>query len=371
MMSDSSLDSDSSSDFDSDDDNDDVVMNETERDQQHEYWLERGRQHFQEKRQGFFHTSFLSLTRQLLMLVTLEPVLLELLRQTWNNLRPESTLTLDLDMARSSRDRHCRDPPGDEAILATTTELARMMSRSLSRLSLHLPIASMAAVFVTTCSRLEYLYIRSLRTYSLNAATVQSMSSMATLRQLDLRNVAFIDDESMTAFCHGLERGALTFLNLSFISYPRDFDEQLATTLARCSTLVQLDYSYGASQLLCRVYCAELANNWDTKHERLLLATVQRYQWLVLNVNGEHATVTPGFVDEAIVTQIRNLLKWNVQRTTCHPLFAALSNAETDARRQQCLVEALEAIDIPVVFEYLTTNQSNMIELIQRLGRER
>ena len=76
-------------------------------------------------------------------------------------------------------------------------------------------------------------------------------------------------------------------------------------------------------------------------------------------------------IDTAIVTKIRNLLKWNVQRKTCPPLFAAIGNAETDAERKQCLMEALNAVDIPVLFEYMTTNENNLIALIQRVGRSR
>ena len=35
-----------------------------------------------------------------------------------------------------------------------------------------------------------------------------------------------------------------------------------------------------------------------------------------------------------------------------------------------CLIKAFEAVDNPVLFEYLTANADNLIELIQRLGRE-
>ena len=77
---------------------------------------------------------------------------------------------------------------------------------------------------------------------------------------------------------------------------------------------------------------------------------------------------TYGF-EPAIVTKIRDLLKWNVQRRTCPPLFAAIGNAETDAMRKHCLVKAFEAVDIPVFFEYITAKENNLIALIQRLGR--
>ena len=34
-------------------------------------------------------------------------------------------------------------------------------------------------------------------------------------------------------------------------------------------------------------------------------------------------------------------------------------------------MEALEAVDVPIVFEYITANENNLIELIQRLERSR
>ena len=75
--------------------------------------------------------------------------------------------------------------------------------------------------------------------------------------------------------------------------------------------------------------------------------------------------------DAAIAEAIQNLLNLNVQRKFCPPLFAAIGDAGTDSERKQCLVEALEAVDIPVVFEYISANENNIIALIQRLGRSR
>ena len=45
-----------------------------------------------------------------------------------------------------------------------------------------------------------------------------------------------------------------------------------------------------------------------------------------------------------------------------------MGKAETDAKRNYYLVKIVEAVDIPIVFEYISTNQSSMMELIQRLG---
>ena len=88
----------------------------------------------------------------------------------------------------------------------------------------------------------------------------------------------------------------------------------------------------------------------------------------MLDLVGDHGTARG--MDAATEANIRNLLKWNVQRKSSPPVFAAIGNAETDVRRMRCLVKAIEAFDNPVLFEYLTANEDNLIELIQRLGRE-
>ena len=125
-------------------------------------------------------------------------------------------------------------------------------------------------------------------------------------------------------------------------------------------------HEYGENPSFCDLYCVALSNNVDTKlHSLRLDHGVEcdlRLDWDKGSARG---------IDAAIVAKIRNLLKWNKQRMNCPPLFAAIGTAETDVKRRQCLVEAFDAVDIPVVFEYITANENNMIELIQRLGRSR
>ena len=150
-----------------------------------------------------------------------------------------------------------------------------------------------------------------------------------------------------------------------------------------------------ADPFFCDQYCAALVNNPGTKLERLRLRHKDIDSDIEdeddseveddldeeendqeeaaepkpdvsernLDLHGNHGRAS-GF-DSAILAKVENLLKWNVQRRTCPPLFAAIGSAETDASRKQCLVEALEAVDIPVVFEYIMANENNLIELIQ------
>ena len=146
-----------------------------------------------------------------------------------------------------------------------------------------------------------------------------------------------------------------------------DEEVEVAMTLACCKTLVHFEYS-GLCPSFCVQYCAALSNNVDSKLEKLRLHCEPKVR---LYIDGELLDGPTYGIEPANVAKIRNLLKLNVRRTTTAPLFAAIGDAESDAKRKQCLVEAFEAVDIPLAFEYITTNQHNLIELIQRLGRSR
>ena len=62
-------------------------------------------------------------------------------------------------------------------------------------------------------------------------------------------------------------------------------------------------------------------------------------------------------------------MKLNFQRRTSLPLFAAIGNANTDAKLKQCMVEAFESVDLSMLFEHITTHKNNLISLIHQLGR--
>ena len=198
------------------------------------------------------------------------------------------------------------------------------------------------------------------------------MFSNKSLRRLGIHNLHFHDSEAIDAFCRGVETSSVEHLTIRHVSLTlnstAEHEMQVATTLARCNTLVNLDFQSGASPLFFDCYSRELSNNFDTKLERLRLFDTGRERELDLR-GGQDSAVRSAPVDAAIAAKIRNLLTWNVQRKTCPPLFAAIGNAETDAKRKQCLVAAFKTVDIPVLFEYMTANQGNLIELIQRLGR--
>ena len=191
------------------------------------------------------------------------------------------------------------------------------------------------------------------------------MFSIETLWRLEIRGIEIRDSESVNAFCVGMETGSLEELAIGGVSFPLEHEKQVTTTLARSNNLVYLDYITGTSTSFIEAYCTALSNIFDTKLVRLLLVA----DGVRVDLRGDFGE-TSG-IDTATEIKIRNLLKWNVQRTTCPPLFAAIGNAESDAKRKQSLVKAFEAVDIPVVFEYIMANENNLIELIQRLGRSR
>ena len=298
------------------------------------------------------------------MLLALEPHRFESVQQAWNSLPSGAMQELRLDLRFSHADDDCRNPSSDEALLATATELAHMMSgiATLKSLQLNNNNDAFIQLFLEACPRLTSLSVWGC---TLEASTVQSIFSIKKLTKLMIQSLAFSNDESFRAFSCGMETGSLKSLYMIGVSFRNpDHQEQLATTLARCKTLVRFKYPT-ASRIFSSHYCAALSNNVDTKLVLLLLMG-KRIQIVLHGCLGEASGI-----DTATVVKIRNLLTWNMQRKKCPPLFAAIGDAETDTKRKQCLVEAFEAVDVPVVFEYIIANENNLIEMIQRLGRSR
>ena len=344
-------------------------MTDAERDRNHERWLTKVGED-QQQLQKLITSGKLSVTRQLIMLWTLDRSRFESLQQLLNSLPPGAMQEFALYWFSYSTDAYCRDPPADDALLATATELARL-ARSLGSLTrlylLHTP-HSIATSILATCSGLECASNSS----PLVRANVRSpFSTTQTLRYLSLDNIVFESTESINTFCRVITTSSLEKVTLSKVFFLRQqHEEQVSTTLAACNTLTHFAYPDGASSSFCDHFCQTLSDNFDTKlvHLWLEYGSGPFKRQMVLKGDVGFSTTA---VDAEIENKIRYLLKLNVQRQTCPPLFEAIGMAETDANRKQCLVKAFEAVDIPVVVEYITANQSNMIELIQRLGRSR
>ena len=336
-------------------------------DELHEWWLTFSRDKFQKQLQSLANHQCMSIDGQILMLLTLEPMLFDLLRQALHALLPGSMNQLFFSFLPPDNgdDRYCRDPPSDEELEATMLHVAQIVGSFdvWTNIELDCACPSCTQILLTGCTRLQSLKLESCE---MTEDAMRAMCSITSLKEVTMIFTRFETSESCEAFCNGMESSALEVLTMDQISFPREYQQQVATALARCNTLVQLDVTTGA---LFDHYCVALSNNFDTKLERLNLCDSPHRASRRLDLRGEHVD-TVG-IEAALVRKISNLLKWNNQRKTCPPLFASIGNAETDAERKQCLVDAFEAVDIPVVFEYITANQNNMIELIQRLGRSR
>ena len=361
---------DSDYDFDSgfyDYDSDAAAMNDAHK---HERWYTKQCKRLRRQLRKLLKEHSLWFDRHLLMLLTLAPPLLKSVRQSLHTLPVGTKPELSLDVDPSGIDGSyldCLNPPSDEALLETASELARIASSldSMKRLRLH--SSTLASSILESCSGLEKVALQSCH---LVTEDIRLIFSITTLRQINLQRVLFPDSESINAFCVGMESSAVKELSMFMVSFSPGRRDHVAMTLANCESLVKFSFENGTCPSFCDNYLSALSDNFDTKLERLRLRHWhQMEQQFSLDLHGGRGEASG--LDAANVAKIRNLLKWNVQRRTCSPLFAAIGSAETDATRRQCLVEAFETVDIPVVFEYITTNQNNLIALIQRLGRSR
>ena len=210
------------------------AMNEAEEAElarKHEAWLQEGRESLQRDIKRLSRSGWFFINTGRLMLLTLERPLFELLLKTVNNLPHDGEthdrqISLNLHPHPSTRD--CRNPPTDEALLATATELAHMVNSSDSSKCLCLQKAptDMTTSVLTAFSRLEELTIKSC---PLVTANVRSMFSIASLRKISIWNPVFPNPESIDAFCLGLETTkSLEILKMDFVDFGPEHDEQVA-----------------------------------------------------------------------------------------------------------------------------------------------
>ena len=343
----------------------------------HDRWLREGCDAFHRVIRLFWYgfilpqQRYLKITRHVLMRVTLEPRLLDSLRLAMDNLPPGTMIELYLDLRPTPTYHYCRTPPSDAALLAMATELVHIVSSmsSLRNLGLSCVNPFISSSILATCAQIPVEEIR-LDHCPLVTANVRAMFSIKSLVQLEISDCRFENPDSIHGFCRGIEACSLKGLRLSNVTVGPEHQERLALVLAHCETLVRFRCSERASisPSFRDHYCTALSNNFDTKLSHL---SWYRGEECELGLDGHlvHINSLVAGIDAVLVTKIRNWLTWNRQRMTCPPLFAAIGNAETDAARKQCLVEAFAAVGIPVVFEYITANQNNLIALIQRLGR--
>ena len=223
--------------------------------QEHECWLEETRRSLRielreirrDVRRGA--STGLDVDKALLILLTLEPTHFEYLRRKLQALPSGTIVELFLSLDSWHTDRYCRNPPDEEALLATATQLAHMVNsiEPLKSLVIYSTPAPFAVEFLAACSQLESLEIQSFKPRPIMTATVQSIFSIKTLRKLEIHGFEFPDAESVDAFRHGLETSALEKIYLNEVCFLEEHDELVAMTLARCNTLREFDYSHRTS----------------------------------------------------------------------------------------------------------------------------
>ena len=346
-------------------------MDNAERHQRHEQWLQRSRGSLSISLlpdRATRHDKSLWIGKRLLMLLTLEPHLFEYIRQLLTiNVPVEDTYCLYLETGPwvMPDEGDCLTPPDDEALLATATQLAHLVNTidSVKGISLAYTSAAMTYAVLMACSQMKDV---TLDNCPLEANHFQAIFAMPALWRLSMKNVELSTGDLINAFCHEMmETSALQHLFLQDVSFWPEQEAHVAKTMARSKSLTCLSYKCDAhTPVFYHEYCAELSTNVETKLEFLRLWHETTVLYLEEGVEGYAQDLPP-----AMETKIRNLLKWNTQRKTCPPLFAAIGHADTDVDRKECLVKAFGAVDIPIVFEYITANENELIELIQRLGR--
>ena len=181
------------------------AMNEADvqRDQEHEHWLQERRDELQRELQGVMDgRDSLCIPRQLLMLLTLEPRLMESLPQRLQAL-PRSSHQFYLDMFFWDTALDCPNPPTEEALEATVTELAHILSSIDSFRHLHLCNTSDSIVssVLATWPRLTSIVLESC---CLVTANVRATLSITTLHELLLVDSTFMNDESINEYCLGV-----------------------------------------------------------------------------------------------------------------------------------------------------------------------
>ena len=313
------------------------------------------------------------------MLLTLEPRLLGFLREGLHALPPGKLIEMylpqwndddDDDDARDLDDaRDCLDLPTEAALLATATRLARIMGRtkSVKKLLSYKAPASITSVFLAVCSR---LVVVSCWSCPLGTAALESLFAIKTLRRLSMNRFAITELEAVNAFCAGIEASSLEELTLSYVTFRPEYDKDVATTLAGSKTLQQISCLHQASQAFCDHYCEALVTAAETKLCCLTLSG--RNLNVYVNGNLVHRILVWG-IDTTTEAKIRFILGLNVQlkaeRRTCDPVFAAIGDVETDVAHRQCLVELFSAASCPLTFEYIRSNQYNLLSTIEQLGR--
>ena len=140
----------------SDSDSENISLDEEAK---HEAWLEGGREDLDEIVGNLRDKGGLLITQTRLMMLTLEPSLWKIIHEVIEELPTGTIQTLDVDFPPSEwvSLQDYRNPPDDEALMATAMQLAELVSSSIERLHF-----SDAAAFMTPSFLAKFPCLRSL-----------------------------------------------------------------------------------------------------------------------------------------------------------------------------------------------------------------
>lgn len=338
----------------------------------HRVWLAGGRNHFNQQLNRISRQTqeYFSLTQHLLMLLTLEPALVESLRQT---MIAQPIVELRLNLAQTPNDRSCPHPPSDDLKEARLLELCHLFAptiQSFTVVSINSVTFPAIMILLDTCTHLETL---DLARFALAAAELESIvraiGSVQTLQRLTMTGAHFLTQGAADAFSFGIDASSLVYLELQDVIFPEEHAEQVAMALARSTTLVHLEYANDrVSNVFFDAYTVALSTNENTRMERLWLGGRENRE---IDLRGKAGSASGP--DAVVLRTIRNLLFRSIQQRVCPPLFSAIGSAISDRECIKRMVKAFTTaeVDESVLFDYLSTNQYNLNKLIHDYGKSR
>jgi hypothetical protein len=149
--------------------------------------------------------------------------------------------------------------------------------------------------------------------------------------------------------------------------FPTDKQAILAEALA-CSKLIKLTIDSVMSPEFFVAFRQALTSNSNSVLEKLffdgdsqVLGHYCRERSFEDKVLDQH--------DPEWLKDVNRTLTLNIQRRMCLPLFASIDETTNDESRTERIVEAIAALDMPIVYEYIRRNACNLQGWIQQIAR--
>ena len=196
------------------------------------------------------------------------------------------------------------------------------------------------------------------------ARIVTGLVTMPSLEELELDHVLCESDLATLVFCRGLAESGLQKLRISGgVRFPIDSHALVARTLVK-SQLIELVFAAPASLEFLVVFRHALLESETSVLERLSFQTSPNVlAFFCLEQIGDRPIYRR--LDATWTAPVQRTLHLNQQRRTSPPLFAAIQNATTERDRRWRMVEALDTVDMPIVYEYFCRNEGSLREVVK------